>query len=87
MKLSKDQVAACGREQYVLRTGDWRSQRPVLKPSRCQFCGQCWLVCPTGSVSLEGGAVRIDLEYCKGCGICAEECTFGAIVMQRELGG
>jgi pyruvate ferredoxin oxidoreductase delta subunit len=26
----------------------------------------------------------IDLEYCKGCGICAEECPVNAIEMISE---
>jgi Pyruvate/2-oxoacid:ferredoxin oxidoreductase delta subunit len=25
-----------------------------------------------------------DLDYCKGCGICAEECPCGAIAMEPE---
>jgi Pyruvate/2-oxoacid:ferredoxin oxidoreductase delta subunit len=25
-----------------------------------------------------------DYEYCKGCGICANECPFAAIKMVRE---
>ncbi len=28
--------------------------------------------------------VEIDLDYCKGCGICAEECPAKAIQMVRE---
>jgi Pyruvate/2-oxoacid:ferredoxin oxidoreductase delta subunit len=27
-----------------------------------------------------------DLEYCKGCGICAEECPTKAIEMITEVG-
>ena len=27
---------------------------------------------------------RIDLQFCKGCGICARECAFGAVHMVRE---
>jgi pyruvate ferredoxin oxidoreductase delta subunit len=27
---------------------------------------------------------KIDLEYCKGCGICAEECPPKAIAMVEE---
>ena len=29
---------------------------------------------------------EVDLEYCKGCGICAEECPTNAIVMVEEGG-
>jgi pyruvate ferredoxin oxidoreductase delta subunit len=28
--------------------------------------------------------VEIDLEYCKGCGICAEECPTKAIRMVED---
>jgi len=28
--------------------------------------------------------VAIDLDYCKGCGICAAECKFDAIEMEEE---
>jgi len=28
--------------------------------------------------------VEIDLDYCKGCGVCAEECPAKAITMVRE---
>jgi Pyruvate/2-oxoacid:ferredoxin oxidoreductase delta subunit len=34
---------------------------------------------PTGSYQYE-----YDLDYCKGCGICAEECPCGAIEMVPE---
>jgi pyruvate ferredoxin oxidoreductase delta subunit len=27
---------------------------------------------------------EIDYDYCKGCGICANECPFDAIVMIEE---
>jgi pyruvate ferredoxin oxidoreductase delta subunit len=69
------------------RTGDWRDATPVIDPSRCivslkqrAVCLRCWLYCPEGVVSAEV-PVRIDLEYCKGCGICAEECPAKAITM------
>ncbi len=30
--------------------------------------------------------IRIDLRYCKGCGICTEECPTGALTLQKERG-
>ena len=30
------------------------------------------------------GRIRIDVERCKGCGLCATECPCGAIRMEPE---
>jgi len=30
------------------------------------------------------GMPEPDYDYCKGCGLCAEECPTGAIEMQKE---
>ena len=64
------------------KTGSWRSMRPVLDRERCTECDLCWLFCPDGAIDRE--AYEIDYAYCKGCGICAEECPRKAIVMERE---
>ncbi len=72
------------------KTGDWRSLRPVINHSKCipsvknrPACYLCWLYCPEGIVKT-GIPVEIDLDYCKGCGICAEECPPKAIDMVIE---
>ncbi|HPL64069.1 MAG: 4Fe-4S binding protein [Syntrophales bacterium] len=72
------------------KTGDWRSLRPVISHERCipfqkkkSACFLCWLYCPEGVVKA-GLPIEINLEYCKGCGICAEECPPKAILMVRE---
>jgi Pyruvate/2-oxoacid:ferredoxin oxidoreductase delta subunit len=45
-------------------------------------------VCPDNAViKLEPGgayAYDIDLDFCKGCGLCAQECPCGAIEMVDE---
>jgi 2-oxoacid:acceptor oxidoreductase delta subunit (pyruvate/2-ketoisovalerate family) len=51
----------------------------------CNDCELCLILCPDVAITrLEGGGFEIDLEHCKGCGVCAEECPRGAIVMTRE---
>ena len=72
------------------KTGDWRSSRPEIDNSKCipcksgrPSCYVCWLYCPEGVVK-RAVPVEIDFEYCKGCGICAEECPAGAIAMVDE---
>ncbi len=65
------------------KTGDWRSQTPVIDQEKCsqkESCLLCWLYCPDGVISREF-PLEIDLEYCKGCGICAQECPRKAIRM------
>jgi pyruvate ferredoxin oxidoreductase delta subunit len=67
------------------RTGDWRSQRPVVDESKCIKCGICYIFCPEGCIGQnERGYFEADLFYCKGCGICARECWTQAITMVEE---
>ena len=72
------------------KTGEWRTSRPVIDHSKCipakkgkLSCLLCWLYCPDLVIKKEI-PIEIDLVYCKGCGICAEECPTGAITMVRE---
>jgi pyruvate ferredoxin oxidoreductase delta subunit len=65
------------------KTGDWRSQTPRIDHQKCSqkdSCLLCWLYCPDGVIS-STFPLQIDLTYCKGCGICAEECPRKAIEM------
>ena len=71
-------------------TGSWRVQRPVIDLARCtpakrgtEACFTCWLYCPDCVVT-RTIPPEIDYQYCKGCGICAEECPTGAIAMVDE---
>jgi NADPH-dependent glutamate synthase beta subunit-like oxidoreductase len=52
----------------------------------CYLCDNCYLFCPDSSVAKqEDGRLNvIDYEYCKGCGICENECPVGVIVMEKE---
>jgi 2-oxoacid:acceptor oxidoreductase gamma subunit (pyruvate/2-ketoisovalerate family)/2-oxoacid:acceptor oxidoreductase delta subunit (pyruvate/2-ketoisovalerate family) len=46
----------------------------------CFSCGNCFNFCPDAAIHVdEEGRMRIDYDYCKGCGICAEECPCSAI--------
>ncbi len=72
------------------RTGSWRVLRPVIDYAKCTpartdkpACFYCWLFCPDSVVS-KTTRPAINLEYCKGCGICAEECPPHAITMVEE---
>ncbi len=61
--------------------------RRCLSCGNCFSCDNCYGVCPDNAViKLTGPGERyeIDLDYCKGCGICVEECPCGAIEMVPE---
>lgn len=56
----------------------------------CLACDNCWTLCPDSAVlktpepGADGSPYVFDLEYCKGCGLCAEECPPGFIEMEAE---
>lgn len=68
------------------RTGDWRTAgRPKTDRDACIRCGFCDIYCPDTAYRADAeGYYDWDGRYCKGCGICAEECPKGAIVMTEE---
>ncbi len=72
------------------RTGSWRVLCPDINLEKCipaksdkMACFICWLYCPDGVIT-RTIPPTIDYEYCKGCGICAEECPAKAISMEEE---
>lgn len=60
--------------------------RRCLSCGNCFECDNCYGVCPDNAVIKLGTGHRyaIDLDYCKGCGICVAECPCGAIEMTAE---
>ena len=67
------------------RTGDWRSQRPIVDKDKCNKCILCYIFCPDGCIERDTeGYFEANLYYCKGCGICANECPRKAITMVEE---
>jgi 2-oxoacid:acceptor oxidoreductase delta subunit (pyruvate/2-ketoisovalerate family) len=60
--------------------------RRCLSCGNCFECDNCYAVCPDNAVIklAPGERYEIDYDYCKGCGLCAEECPCGAIVMEPE---
>ncbi len=63
--------------------------RRCLSCGSCFACDNCYGVCPDNAVlKLDPAgsyAYAIDYDYCKGCGLCAQECPCGAIEMVPEI--
>ncbi|MBU2648808.1 FAD-dependent oxidoreductase [bacterium] len=65
----------------------------VIEAKRCFHCGvctqcdNCYMFCPDIAVLKnkpgENG-YQIALDYCKGCGICVNECPRAAMIMEEE---
>ena len=71
-------------------TGEWRDAFPVIDQKKClpvrqnkPSCFLCWLYCPDAVIS-RTIPIKINMEYCKGCGICAQVCAAHAITMVHE---
>lgn len=52
----------------------------------CNLCDNCYILCPDVAIlkQREDGPNIVDYDYCKGCGICVEECPRNAMVMEEE---
>jgi pyruvate ferredoxin oxidoreductase delta subunit len=67
------------------QTGDWGVEKPVIDKEKCTQCTLCHFYCPEGAISIEeDGYPEVDYNYCKGCGVCAEECPVKCIEMVRK---
>lgn len=59
--------------------------RRCLSCGNCFGCDNCYGLCPDNAITkLAPGKFEVNLDYCKGCGICAHECPCGAIDMVDE---
>ncbi|MDD4900946.1 MAG: 4Fe-4S binding protein [Patescibacteria group bacterium] len=73
------------------KTGGWRTLRPNFLHDKCTACAICQRLCPEGIIHQTNQAnaagkkyFDCDLDYCKGCGLCADVCPFKAIVMEVD---
>lgn len=59
--------------------------RRCMSCGNCFGCDNCFGVCPDNAVlKIRTGEYEFKYDYCKGCGICAQECPCGAISMVPE---
>ncbi len=52
----------------------------------CNDCELCLIYCPDVAIKRHssGHGFSLSYKYCKGCGLCVEECPRGAMIMTRE---
>jgi NADPH-dependent glutamate synthase beta subunit-like oxidoreductase len=64
----------------------------------CNLCDTCLTFCPDVAIArrvappypvplarLNGAGYQVNYDYCKGCGVCAEECPRHAISLEEEI--
>lgn len=76
------------------KTGDWRTFVPQFVAENCIHCLFCWIYCPDTAIEVDTSGEKpqvtgVNLDHCKGCGICATECPpvkkgKAALVMVRD---
>jgi NADPH-dependent glutamate synthase beta subunit-like oxidoreductase len=57
--------------------------RRCMSCGNCFECDNCFGVCPDNAIIKlgPGKGFEINLDYCKGCGICVSECPSSSIIM------
>ena len=50
----------------------------------CNLCGNCWVFCPDIAILQKEDRYEINYDYCKGCGICVEECPTKSMSLEKE---
>ena len=72
-------------EEVVGEIGDGAGEaKRCFSCGTCTACDNCYIYCPEPSISRDDGVYTIDFDYCKGCGVCFEECPRGIIEMMED---
>ncbi len=73
---------------FTASVADWRIEKPIFNKDFCIDCQFCWIFCPDISIiSRDKKMLGIDMDHCKGCGICAEVCPTNprSLIMYPEF--
>ena len=75
-----------GLTSVEVRTGLWRTMRPVIEYSRCNRCWWiCSSACPHNVINVDDNTPVIDYDHCVGCLVCVAECPPHAIEAISEV--
>lgn len=88
MRLVKVTIAAVNFEpgsSKKYKTGSWRSMKPIYNKEKCVKCHLCYIYCPDSAIRKLEDGIEIDYDYCKGCGICAYECSANKVAKMKAM--
>lgn len=90
-KLPKTEISRLGELDFTEKDISYNEKETVFEASRCFSCGNCfhcdncYAYCPDNAIiKHEDGTLEFNYDYCKGCGICAQECPCGSIKMELD---
>ena len=67
------------------KTGDWSAFKAFVDKQKCTKCTRCFFLCPDSCITMDAEEYPVmNFDFCKGCGICAEECPSEAIEMKEQ---
>ena len=71
---------------YEKESAEYEASR-CFNCGRCIECDNCVIFCPDVSIKQvpEKSQVGVNYDFCKGCGLCSEECPRGVIEMKKEV--
>lgn len=74
-------VIHAGLTSVEVKTGLWRTMRPVIDYERCKHCWWvCSSFCPDSAILVSDERLpKIDYDHCKGCMVCVAQCPSHAI--------
>ncbi len=81
-EMKKAGIVECGTSLEV-KTGKWKAMFPVIDQDKCIRCQRCVIYCPDLCIEEKKGKIIANLDYCKGCGLCAKMCPVNAIKMEK----
>jgi len=67
--------------QGICKTGTCKEMLKLTITDECTGCTKCAKICPVDAIQYTPYQVHtVDVEKCILCGMCIDECSFGAIV-------
>ncbi|MCK4461319.1 MAG: 4Fe-4S binding protein, partial [candidate division Zixibacteria bacterium] len=82
INIAKRAASSDGTEGVLDEAGAIDEANRCMSCGVCFECDTCYDFCPDLAIVRTPGGYQANLDYCKGCGICARECPSGTLGMQ-----
>jgi len=66
-----------------VKTGEWKVLQPAVNHQKCTKCFKCVVYCPDLCIEEKNSRITPNLDFCKGCALCAKLCPVKAVIMEK----